>query len=186
VRTRVVSATNKDLGDLIAKGLFREDLYYRLAVAKVAVPSLSDRPGDIVPMARCFLLEFNRKFGKSFTGIAAEAEAALKAHRWKGNVRELKNLVERAALIGKGKELMPGDLGLDGSPSGRDGIPGPDDPASPAIPPEGIDFASVQEAMERRYFEEALKRSGGNECRAAKLLNLNHHTFRYRRKKLGL
>ncbi|HZW36263.1 MAG TPA: sigma-54 dependent transcriptional regulator, partial [Candidatus Deferrimicrobiaceae bacterium] len=96
VRTRVVSATNKDLGVLIEKGLFREDLYYRLAVVKVMVPSLNERPDDIVPMARHFLLEFNRKFGKSFTGIAPDAEAALKGYRWRGNVRELKNIMERA------------------------------------------------------------------------------------------
>jgi DNA-binding NtrC family response regulator len=186
VKTRIVSATNKDLHDLIVKGLFREDLYYRLAVAKVAVPSLSERPDDIVPMARTFLLEFNRKFGKSFTGIAPEAEAALKAHRWKGNVRELKNLMERGALVGKGEELTAEDLGLDGLPGGANRKRDPEEPVSPEIPLEGIDFASVQEEMEKRYFAEALRRSGGNESQAAKLLNINHHTFRYRKKKLGL
>ncbi|MGE5752440.1 MAG: sigma-54-dependent transcriptional regulator, partial [Deltaproteobacteria bacterium] len=178
VRTRVVSATNKDLGVLIEKGLFREDLYYRLAVVKVMVPSLNERPDDIVPMARHFLLEFNRKFGKSFTGIAPDAEAALTAYRWRVHVRELKNIMERAALIGNGSELTVRELGLEGSaPAGR-GRREPDAPMLPAIPPEGLDLASVQEALERRYFEEALDRSGGNESRAAKLLNMNHHTFR--------
>ncbi|HEY7527789.1 MAG TPA: sigma 54-interacting transcriptional regulator, partial [Candidatus Deferrimicrobiaceae bacterium] len=185
VRTRVVSATNKDLGVLIEKGLFREDLYYRLAVVKVMVPSLNERPDDIVPMARYFLLEFNRKFGKSIAGISPEAEGALKAHRWRGNVRELKNIMERAALIGSGSELSLRELGLEG-PSPGGGRQEPGDPMFPAIPPEGLDLASVQEALEKRYFEEALDRSGGNESRAAKLLNINHHTFRYRRRKLGL
>jgi len=186
VRTRVVSATNKDLGTLIEKGLFREDLYYRLAVVKVQVPSLNERPDDIVPMARYFLLEFSRKFGKEFTGISPEAEAALKAYRWKGNVRELKNLVERGALIGKGTELTLRDLGMEFSGAAENGNKDKDRTAFPAFPPEGIDIVSVQEAMEKYFIEEALKRSGGNESQAAKLLNLNHHTFRYRRKKLEL
>jgi DNA-binding NtrC family response regulator len=184
VLTRVVSATNKDLSALIEKGLFREDLYYRLAVAKVEIPSLNDRPDDIVPMARHFLLEYNRKFGKSFTGFAPEAEAALKAYRWKGNVRELKNLVERGVLIGKGTELTLRDLGIVSAGAADNGIKAQDRPAFPAFPPEGIDIVSVQEAMEKHFIEEALKRAGGNESQAAKLLNLNHHTFRYRRKKL--
>jgi DNA-binding NtrC family response regulator len=186
VRTRVVSATNKDLGALIGNALFREDLYYRLAVAKVEVPSLNDRPDDIVPMARHFLLEFNRKFGKSFTGIAPEAEAALKAYRWKGNVRELKNLVERGALIGKGTELALPDFGLGGDAARGDGAPEREQPSFASLPPEGVDMESVQESLVRHLIGQALKRTGGNESQAAKLLNLNHHTFRYRRRKLGL
>jgi len=184
VRTRVVSATNKDLGTLIEKGIFRKDLFYRLAVAKIEVPSLNERPGDIVPMSRHFLLEFNRKFGKSFTGISPDAENALKGYRWKGNVRELKNLIERGALIGKGKVLTIGDLGFDGSAARESGKQVPEGPGFPALPPEGIPLASVLETLERHYIEEALKRTGGNESQAAKLLNINHHTFRYRRKKL--
>jgi DNA-binding NtrC family response regulator len=186
VHTRVVSATNKDLGTLIGKGLFREDLYYRLAVVKVQVPSLNERPDDIVPMARYFLLEFSRKFGKEFTGISPEAEAALNAYRWKGNVRELKNLVERGALLGKGTELTLRELGMEISGAAENGNKEKDRTAFPAFPPEGIDLVSVQEAMEKHFIEEALKRTGGNESQAAKLLNLNHHTFRYRRKKLEL
>ncbi|MBI5343009.1 MAG: sigma-54-dependent Fis family transcriptional regulator [Deltaproteobacteria bacterium] len=186
VRTRVVSATNKDLAAMIGKGLFREDLYYRLAVATIAVPSLNDRPDDILPLARHFLLEFNRKFGKSFTGISSEAETALKAHRWRGNVRELKNLVERGALIGKEKVLDLRDLGLDMSTAGRDGKRHPEERNLIEFPPGGIDLVSVQEALERRYIEAALLRTEGNESKAAKLLNINHHTFRYRRKKLNV
>ena len=186
VRTRVVSATNKDLAAMIEKGLFREDLYYRLAVATIAVPSLNDRPDDIIPLARYFLLEFNRKFGKSFTGISSEAGTALKAHRWRGNVRELKNLIERGALIGKEKVLELRDLGFDMQAANRDGRQPPEERNLFEFPPEGIDLVSVQEALERRYIEEALQRTGGNESKAAKLLNINHHTFRYRRKKLNV
>jgi DNA-binding NtrC family response regulator len=186
VRTRVVSATNKDLGAQIGKGLFREDLYYRLAVVKVEMPSLNQRPDDILPIARNFLLEFNRKFGKSFTGIEAEAENALKSYRWKGNVRELKNLIERATLIGKGKELTLGDLGIPETPLAAGGDLSDLEFRIPPLPSEGIVFEKVQEMLERHYIEEALERTGGNESRAAQLLGLNHHTFRYRKKKLGL
>ncbi len=184
VGTRVVSATNKDLKAQIGKGLFREDLYFRLAVAKVEVPSLNDRPEDIIPMARYFLLEFSRKFCKEFSGISPEAEAALKAHRFKGNVRELKNIIERGALICKGTELTLGDMGLEKAGETEGASESSDRPAFPPIPPEGIDIVAVQEAMEKHFIEEALKRAGGNESKAARLLNLNHHTFRYRRKKL--
>lgn len=186
VRTRVVSATNKDLAAMIERKLFREDLYYRLAVATIAVPSLNDRPDDIIPLARYFLLEFNRKFGKSFTGISSEAGTALKAHRWRGNVRELKNLIERGALIGKEKVLELRDLGFDMQAANRDGKQPPEERNLFEFPPEGVDLVSVQEALERRYIEEALQRTGGNESKAAKLLNINHHTFRYRRKKLNV
>lgn len=186
VRTRVISATNKDLDALIGKGLFREDLYYRLAVVKVEVPSLNERRDDIVPMARQFLVEFNRKFGKSFACILPEAEEALKSYCWKGNVRELKNLIERGVLIGKGAELTLRDLGLPGSTTRENEKPAADGPGFPPIPSAGIDFATIRQSLERHYIEEALKMTGGNESRAAQLLNINHHTFRYRRKKLGL
>jgi len=183
VTARVVSATNKDLERMIGEGRFREDLYYRLSVIRVKVPSLSERREDILPIARYFLVEFGRKFGRSFTGISPEAEKALQAWNWKGNVRELKNLLERGVLTGKGPLLSLSDLGL---PASGD-LPGGRDRGSPLLPPilpEGIDLESVRQAVERHYLEEALKRSGGNESRAARLLRMNHHTFRYRKKKL--
>ncbi|MGE5189069.1 MAG: sigma-54-dependent transcriptional regulator [Gemmatimonadota bacterium] len=184
VRTRVVSATNKNLESLIEKGLFREDLYYRLAVVKVEVPSLDRRREDIVPIALHFLVEFSRKFHKPLTGISPEAREAIMNFHWRGNVRELRNTIERAVLIGKGPELELRDLGMEG----RGGIAersGGDKPY-PALPVDGMDLRAAQESMERFYLQEALAMTGGNESRAAALLNLNHHTFRYRCRKLGL
>ncbi len=186
VNTRIVSATNKDLETLIGKGVFREDLYYRLAVVKVNMPSLNDRPDDIIPIARHFLVEYNRKFGKEFTGIAQDAEHALKTYRWKGNVRELKNLMERAALIGKGKEIALDDLGFRFEMQAGVTEKAEGDFRIPPLPPEGIDFEKVRDMVESYYIREALERTGGNESRAAQLLNLNHHTFRYRKKKLEI
>jgi DNA-binding NtrC family response regulator len=186
VQTRVISATNKDIEDLIRRGLFRDDLYYRLSVVKMRVPSLNERRDDILPLAKHFLVEFSRDFGKQFSGISPEAAAALKAYDWRGNVRELKNLIERGVLVGKGKELTLQDLGIGGS--GKEPMLAQEryEPGFPPILPEGIDFSSVQESFEKHYIEQALELAGGNESKAAKLLNMNHHTFRYRRKRLRI
>jgi len=113
IKTHVISATNKDFDRMIADGQFRKDLYFRLGVIKVKAPSLNERPDDIIPLSKYFLQEFSQKFAKKLIGISSEAEAVLLAHNWAGHVRELKNLVERAVLIGKGPDLLPVDLGLD-------------------------------------------------------------------------
>ncbi|MGE5188909.1 MAG: sigma-54-dependent transcriptional regulator [Gemmatimonadota bacterium] len=186
VRTRVVSATNKNLESLIEKGLFREDLYYRLAVARVQVPSLSARRADIVPIAMHFLLEFGRRLDKPFHGISPDAQEALKNYRWKGNVRELRNVVERGVLVGQGPVLSLDDLGLE--PRGRPADPQPSagDGCCPALSPDGVDLREAHDSLDRQLFRDALRLAGGNETRAAQLLRINYHTFRYRRKKLGL
>jgi DNA-binding NtrC family response regulator len=185
---RVVSATNKDLESNIAAGSFRADLYYRLAVVRVTVPSLAERREDILPIARHFLVEFARKFGRTIGGFTPEAEAALLGHGWEGNVRELRNLIERAALVGKGALVSAKDLNL-----------GPPAPAAEAqkaqagagvlgapLTADGVDLEAVQTSIETHYFREALRLAEGNESKAAQLLKLNYHTFRYRSKKLGL
>jgi DNA-binding NtrC family response regulator len=186
VSARVVSATNKDLGGLIGQGRFREDLYYRLAVVKVGIPSLNERREDILPIAHHYLVEFGRKFGKPVAGIARDAEEALTVHRWKGNVRELKNVIERAVLMGKGKVVTLEDLGITrtGTAAGTE-MSAPGCLSFPPVTLSGIDLESLQDSFDRYYIHEALRLSGGNESRAASLLNINHHTFRYRKKKLG-
>jgi DNA-binding NtrC family response regulator len=180
IHTRVVSATNKDLDTMVEQDNFRRDLYYRLAVIKVEVPSLNKRRDDIVPIANHFLVEFSRKHGKSFKGFSLESEAMLKNYRWEGNIRELRNLVERGILVANGSELTPQDLGLNRSDG--DGIPPPveSDGGIPALPEEGLDL----QALEEHYIKEALKKAGGNETKAAKLLRMSYYSFRYRRKKL--
>ena len=186
LRTRVVSATNKDLQQMMEQGLFRRDLYFRLGVITVKIPSLNERRGDILPLAHTFLLNFSSKFGKKFTSISPEARDALTEHRWTGNVRELKNVIEQGVLVGKEPELSLDDLGLAGQASaGGKARSGVDAVlrARPAIHPEGIDFEEEERKFRKRYFEEALRMSGGNESQAARLLGLNHHTFRFRKKK---
>jgi DNA-binding NtrC family response regulator len=186
VRARVVSATNRNPQELIGKGLFREDLYYRLAVARVELPSLTARRDDIIPIALHFLLEFNRKFGRSFNGFSREAREALMRHGWKGNVRELRNFVERGVLVGKGAELTREDLGL-----GEGNVPMERHSADkgllhPPLSPEGVDLREAHESVDRHFFSEALRLTGGNETQAAELLRINYSTFRYRRRKMGL
>jgi DNA-binding NtrC family response regulator len=165
---------------MIEKDLFRQDLYYRLAVIKVEVPSLNRRRDDIVPIARHFLGEFSNKHGKSISGFSENAEILLKNHNWQGNIRELRNLVERGILVGNGPELGPHDLGLEGT--SEDGAPPPleGETGMPTLPDEGIDL----QALEDYYIKEALNKAGGNETKAAKLLNMSYYSFRYRRKKI--
>jgi two-component system response regulator AtoC len=186
IQTRVVSATNKDLDIMTEKGLFRKDLYFRLGVIKVEVPSLNERPEDVIPLAKHFLYEFSHKFGRTFTGFTPEAENALMTYDWTGNVRELRNFIERGVLTGKGIELTPQDLGIEGlnrkAPLEEKRI----ETGFPPLPVTGVDLMAVQESLDRFYIKEALKMAGGNESKAARLLNINHHTFRYRRKKLHI
>ncbi|MBF0524186.1 MAG: sigma-54-dependent Fis family transcriptional regulator [Deltaproteobacteria bacterium] len=181
LETRVVSATNRDINDLMDKGVFRRDLYYRLAVVRIDLPSLNDRREDILPLARYFLVEFNRKLGKGFTGISTEAEKALESFTWKGNVRELRNLIQRSVLFNDGPELTLEHLGL-----GKKTQQEPDllNAFPCSIPPAGIDLPATLGTIEKYYIEEAFKISQGNESQAARLLNINYYTLRHRRKKL--
>jgi DNA-binding NtrC family response regulator len=181
VKTRVITATNRDLAAMIEEGGFRRDLYHRFAVVKVEVPSLNERTSDIIPIARYFLAEFNQKFNTSITGLSPEAQEALKNHNFTGNVRELKNLMERAVLLSDGHMLDAHHLGLDSdsnaevrTTSNRGGLA--------PLSEEGVDLPSLLLAVEKDYFDAALRMANGNESHAAKLLNMSRDTFRYRRK----
>jgi two-component system response regulator AtoC len=184
IETRIVSATNKDLDSMIENGHFRKDLYFRLGVIRVQAPSLNERRGDIMPLAKHFLMEFSNKFGKAFTNISENAKNALMTYNWTGHVRELKNLIEKGVLVGKGPMLEVEDLGLGKKSGNNTPKKATDEIVFPPLPVEGIDLASTQESLEKYYIEEAFKMAEGNESKAAKLLNMNHHTYRYRRKKL--
>jgi DNA-binding NtrC family response regulator len=155
-RIRIISATNRDLAPMMEDNRFREDLYYRLAVVKIEIPSLNKRRDDIVPIAKFFLVEFSRKMRKTFNSLSPNAERALMEYHWRGNVRELRNFIERAVLIADGPELKEKDI------------------------------PSTLESIEKNYLREALRVAKGNESKAARLLNLSRDTFRYRRKKLNL
>ena len=183
VRTRVVSATNRDLAAMVEEGTFRRDLYFRIGVVKVKVPSLAQRKEDILPLAEYFLHQFNETFQREIRGLTADAADALLRHRWTGNVRELKNLMECAVLAGRGERITPSDLGLG---RGSASPPAPEVPAPDALPPlteAGMDLPRIQDAMERHYIRQAFELAAGNERKAARLLNMSYHNFRYRRRK---
>ncbi|MGD9044508.1 MAG: sigma-54 dependent transcriptional regulator [Desulfobacterales bacterium] len=184
IQTRVISATNKDINRMIEDGLFRKDLYFRLGVIKVQVPSLNERPDDIIPLAKYFLQEFSHKFGKTFSRISSETKNALLAHNWAGNVRELKNLMEGAVLTGKGPELKLNELELESQFQHHPSAEAQNGSGLSPLTPEGLDLSERLRSFEKHYIEQAFRMAKGNESKAAKLLNMNHHTFRYRRKKL--
>jgi DNA-binding NtrC family response regulator len=184
IRTRIISATNKDLNKLIEEGQLRKDLYFRLAVIKVQIPSLNERPDDIILLAKHFLHEFSNKFGKRFTAISPDAEHVLLTHSWTGNVRELRNLIEGAVLTSKGSELTPRELRVEAADRRAEPFRIITKTELPPLPAEGLDLSEQLQSFERYYIEAALKIAKGNESKAARLLHMNHHTFRYRRKKL--
>ncbi len=184
VDVRIVAATNKDLPKAIEAEAFRQDLYYRLNVAAVYIPPLRERRADIVPLAEQFLQEFCGTFARPTPGIHPEAEERLLTYDWKGNVRELRNTIERIILLEEGDTLLLEHLDfLSPAQASRD-ISSGELHASGAfkLPPEGIVLDDVNQDL----ILQALALTGGNQVRAAKLLGLTRGTLRYRLDKYGI
>lgn len=181
VKTRIVAATNKDIDKMIAEGSFREDFFFRIGVIKIQVPSLNQRREDILPIARKFLKDFAIKFTKQFHAISPEAEAALRMNDWKGNVRELKNVIERGVLIESGPELQLRDF-IRNTASVGDGTRGSGASPLPAILDSGLDLTGVLASIEKQYIQDALDKTNGNESAAAQLLKMKYTTLRYRKR----
>jgi DNA-binding NtrC family response regulator len=175
VDVRVVAATNRRLDEEVRQGRFREDLYYRLNVVPIALPPLRDRAKDIPLLLKYYVEAFNKEFKKRVQGIAPDAMATLQAHRWPGNIRELRNAVERAMLLGEGAMLTRADFPVASDAPGRltEGV---------VLPANGIDL----EQLERSLVVQALERSGWNQTRAATLLGINRDQIRYRIEKFKL
>ncbi len=183
VVTRIVSATNRNLEEMIEEGEYRRDLFYRIGVIKIQLPSLNERGEDVLIFAKYFLHMFNEKFNRSLTGISDQALELLRQFKWKGNVREMKNMMERGVLTASGNELTPGDLGLTAPLAGDDGDFVPPLDLAP-LSGQGVDLNAMKTYLDEFYFMQAMKLAGGNETRAARLLNLKHHAFRYQYKKI--
>jgi len=179
VDVRIIAATNKSLDVQVKAGAFREDLYYRLNVARVVIPPLLERKADILPLTLFFMHKFNEKFGKNFNGISAEAKKMLVQYPWRGNIRELKNAVERVVLMEDGEIVEPAHLAFLAYPyhaatqQADLGI---------KIPPEGLHL----EELIRRLIIQALELTGANRTRAAKLLGISRPTLIYRIEKHGI
>ena len=185
VNLRVISATNQDLEKMVREGGFREDLYYRLKVVPLLVPPLRDRREDILPLARLFLERFAKQFKKPFRGIADSAEQVLNDYPWPGNIRELKNLMERTVLLEKAEVLEAHHLKLAARPrSNDDSTIGQrvDEALQGVIPTSGIAFEALVEALERALIVRASCATKWNQSRTAELLNLKRDKLRYRMK----
>ena len=184
VDVRVVAATNLDLEQHVRDGKFREDLYYRLNVLRIAMPPLRDRDRDVLLLAQHFIREFSREFRKPVRVLTPEAERALLAYSWPGNVRELRNVVERAVLLAEHEALEPDDF------EGLRPLHAPAADTTVALaggsglhlPAEGLRLDDV----EREFISLALERTRGNQTRAAALLGLHRDQIRYRMEKYGL
>ena len=181
VDVRIIAATNKDLAKVVAQGLFREDLYYRLDVIPLMLPPLRSRPDDIPLLVHHFLQVFGRKVNKPVLTVSTAAMRVLKQNEWKGNVRELENVMERVVALASGPEITLDDLAqwLRGSASGAPAIP-------TELPIEGLDLEVLINGIERDLLVKALERSGGVKKEAARLLKLNTRSFRYRVDKYGI
>ncbi len=167
VDVRIVAATNKDLKAEVAAGRFREDLYYRLNVFPIDLPSLAERREAILPLAEYFLKKFAAAFGKSIAGFSPAARSALENYPWPGNVRELQNVIERAVILAQG-EIGVTHLNLEPL-------------RAPLVPAE-----SVLKANEREAIRKVLDETGGNRKQAARILGISLRTLQYRIKEYGL
>jgi len=179
VDVRIISATNKDLQKSIEEKTFRNDLYYRLQVIPIFLPSLRERKEDIIPLATHFINMYNKDFNKKVQGIASMAERIMTEYSWPGNIRELKNVIERAIILGNDETLLLEHLPLEivAKASSQSGAP----VSSFRLPPEGIDI----EEVEKELIRQALEITEWNQSKAAKKLNLGIDAFRYRMKKFG-
>lgn len=181
VDVRLIAATNRDLEKAVADGSFREDLYYRLDVIPIRLPPLRVRVGDIPLLVQHFLARFAKESGKPSPVLEPEAMQALLAHEWRGNVRELENMIERAVAFCSNGTISAVDM--------RSWLHRPVSAptASPTdLPPDGLDLEGLICKIEKELLLKALERTGWVKKKAARLLQLNTRSFRYRLEKYGI
>ncbi|TDT94665.1 MULTISPECIES: sigma-54-dependent transcriptional regulator [Azorhizobium] len=176
VDVRIIAASHKDLQKAIADGAFRMDLYYRLAVFPITLPPLRERHDDIPLLAAHFLRRAAQEMGKKIDGISLPAQEALAHYGWPGNIRELQNCMERAAIVARAPVIEPKDLMLFG----------PEAPGASAQRALPSDLDGELERIEREFLLEALKESGGVQARAAERLGITERSLWHRVKKLAI
>jgi len=188
VDVRILSATHKHLSDLVAQGLFREELFYRINVIELHVPALRERVADIPEIAEAILERLSRRTGGAAPRLAADAIALLQGYAFPGNVRELENVLERAMTLSTGGEITAEHIRLraSGRPAGTE----PGMAASVAAPvtavTSGAALGSQLETIERDAIIKALEKTRYNKTAAAKILGMSFRALRYRIKKLGI
>ena len=163
VNTRIVCATHQDLDAMIADGRFREDLYYRLAEIVVKIPSLAERPGDAVLLARHFVNRFSRDLNPAVQALSSDAVDAIDAYGWPGNVRELENRIKRAVIMAEAKSITGSDLDLPSAGADEEPLP--------------INLRAAREVADRKAIRQAMSRTDNNISGAAKLLGISRPTL---------
>jgi PAS domain S-box-containing protein len=174
VELRVITATNQDLREAIRQGRFRLDLYYRLNVIQLAIPPLRERKEDILPLVKHFIEAFNPRFKRQIKGVSPQSAEVLLAHDWPGNVREVRNTIERSMVLEESAWVQPSSLGIR-----RDSSVGV--PSSATV----LENMGLEEA-ERTMLLRALEKAGWNQSQAARALGISRDTLRYRMKKFDL
>jgi two-component system response regulator FlrC len=182
VDVRVISTSNRDLGEHIKQGNFREDLFYRLNVIPLRIPPLRERPGDLMLLAQHFLEQYAADNNRGSLALNEETKRLIQNHSWPGNVRELQNAMERAVLLCAGKAISPADLMFEGS-----------QPAAEAAPLAGLEAGGPPPTLrdaEKELIRVALDHTDGNRTHAAKVLGISVRTLRnklneYKNERLG-
>ena len=186
IDVRFIAASNRDLKSAIEEATFREDLYYRLGVVVIDLPPLRERIEDLELFVAAFIDEFNRTMGRTVSGVSRGSLRVMRRYSWPGNIRELRNVIERAMVLCEQDEIQPAHLPAELS-AGREVSGLGDDPESAAdLPSDGLDLTGVVTELERRYIEDAMERTGGNQTEAAKLLSISRDQLRYRLEKYGI
>ena len=174
--TRVISATNVDIGTAIKEGRFREDLYYRVAVITIDLPPLRERGEDILLLASMFLKRFSEQFNKKVRGFSSAAVEQLNVYEWPGNVRELENKIQRAVIMSDTPMLEPDSLGFTERPAIQ----------RPGASLEGLSLKDARDRVEREMIVTAIRTNGGNIAKAAEVLGISRPTLYDLVKKHGL
>lgn len=169
---RLIAATNRSLSTLVEERKFREDLYYRLQVFPIKVPALRDHPEDILPLANFFLEKFSKQANKSGLRLNSVTEQKLLEYSWPGNIREVKNVIERSVVMCDGSEIHVEQLFLNPLNFNRQ-------VNLLDLPADGLNLEDVLESIRSKLVGQALTRSNGNQVQAAMLLNVPRHIIRY-------
>jgi len=182
VDVRIISATHKNLGEMMSEGLFRQDLYYRLNVIQLKMPALRDHPEDIPELTKRLLDKLCSAQEVDMPEISPEANAIIKSHPFTGNVRELENMLERALALCDGVKINADDLLIDEEMLATTAAAVQFDPSKDA----DVSLSDYLEDIEKREILKALEKTNNNKTAAAKLLGVSFRTLRYRLSKLGL
>lgn len=179
---RIVATSNRDMAEAVAKGVFREDLYYRLNVFPIAIPALRQRPEDIVAIARHFVTEHGGRFGRTGMSLSPGAEAALTAHAWPGNIRELENVIQRALIMASSSVIGPEALSLVVRPVEAAMLAAPISAAAvvSAGMTESAKKVDNMKDLERDHILRTLAEVGGSRKKAIERLGISERTLRYK------